>query len=190
MKKAIIITSLILALSLAILPFGAFAAEGGLTIKEIDDKYIYGVPERATLSQFGSAYQRANFVMTTVNGSTVVDDKTFIGTGFGVKYESSVGEYKTLTIIVLGDIDGNGRVTSGDYLNIRAHLKNTSTLKDAKLLAADINGDGATSTFDYMFVKAHFSGTYDIYQNQKMPDTSVAPSSEDPTEDPWTSGWA
>lgn len=191
MKKTVVALVLVLALLTAVFPYGAFAAEDGITVKEVNNKYIYGVPERTTLAAFNRAYARTGFIMIGLEGGVVPEGSSaFLGTGFKVRYESSIGEYTTLTLIVLGDIDGNGRVTSGDYLNIRAHLKGTAALTEIKKLAADVNGDNAISTFDYLLVKSHFLGTYDIYKDQKLPDNSSEDTSVGDTSDPWTSGWA
>lgn len=189
MKKALIAILLVLALSIAAFPYGAFAAESGIVIEEVDG-YIYGVPERTTLSMFNTAYLRKGYTVLDAKGNAVTDNNAYLGTGFKVSYEASAGQQTTLSFVVLGDIDGNGRVTSGDYLNIRAHLKNTAKLTDVQKLAANINGDATISTFDYMLVKAHFMGTYDIYNSQKQPDDTSNDTSEVATPDPWTSGWA
>lgn len=189
MKKATIAILLILALCIAAFPYGVFAAEDDMVIKEVD-KYIYGVHERTTLSKFNGAYHRTGFIMMNTNGGVVSGNNEFIGTGYTLRFESDIGQYTTLTLIVLGDIDGNGRVTSGDYLNIRAYLKGSASLSEIQLAAADVNGDGNVSTFDYMLVKSHFLGEYDIYKNQKMPDTSEDTGSSAPVSEPWTSGWA
>lgn len=188
MKKAIIIVVSMLLLVAAVFPYSVFAA-GELEIKETD-KYIYGVPERTSLADFTHAYHRTGYIVMGLEGAVVSVTSTYVGTGFTLRYESGVGEYTTLSFVVLGDIDGNGRVTSADYLNIRAQLKGTTELSELQLRAADINGDGNTSVFDYMLVKSHFLGTYDIYENQKLPDSSEQPSSAEPTTDPWTPGWS
>lgn len=188
MKKAIIIVAATLLLVAAVFPYSVFAADGGFEIKEVG-KYIYGVPERTAYSSFARAYHRTGYIVMGIEGAVVSDSSTFIGTNFTLRFESGIGEYTTLSFVVLGDIDGNGRVASADYLNIRAHLKGTNTLNEIQRLAADINGDEGISTFDYMLVKSHFLGTYDIYENQKLPDSSEPVSSAEPTTDPWTSGW-
>lgn len=189
MKKAIFIVAATLLLVAAVFPYSVFAADGDFEIKEAG-KYIYGVPERTSLADFTRAYHRTGYIVMGLEGAVVSATSTYVGTGFTLRYESGVGEYTTLSFVVLGDIDGNGRVTSADYLNIRAHLKGTTELSELQRHAADINGDGGVSTFDYMLVKSHFLGTYDIYENQKLPDSSEPVSSAEPTTDPWTSGWA
>lgn len=190
MKKAIIATLLVLVIAIAVFPYGVFAAEDDFVIKEVD-KYIYGVPERTTLSTFNGAYHRTGFIMMGLQGGVVSNNTEFLGTGYSLRYESEIGQYTTLYLVVLGDIDGNGRVTSGDYLNIRAHLKGSTQLSEIQGIAANVNGDTSISTFDYMLVKSHFMGDYDLYKNQKMPDASSEDDSSVVSEkDPWTSGWA
>lgn len=188
MKKTLTIVIAVLLLAAAVFPYSVFAADGDFEIKEAG-KYIYGVPERTSLADFARAYHRTGYIVMGLEGEVVSAASAYIGTGFTLRYESDIGVYTTLSFVVLGDIDGNGRVSSADYLNIRACLKGTTELGELQLLSADINGDGDISTFDYMLVKSHFLGTYNIYENQKLPDSSEPVSSAEPTNDPWTSGW-
>ncbi|MBE6788372.1 MAG: hypothetical protein E7539_01770 [Ruminococcaceae bacterium] len=54
----------------------------------------------------------------------------------------------THTIIVLGDINGNGRIEAGDAVEISQMLVGEKTLSDTQLLAADTNCNGRTDIGD------------------------------------------
>ncbi len=151
---------------------------------------LYGVPERTTLAAFRGVYARSGYSVFDKNNNTLPETSP-IGTGCKLCYEAAdVGSTVELTIIVTGDIDGNGKVTTTDYIAIKNQLV-SNNLGDTEKLAADVDGYGISTT-DYMKVKLHFEGLYDLYGGAFIPggeDNSSTPESEEP-EEPWTSGWA
>ncbi len=52
-----------------------------------------------------------------------------------------------------GDVDGNGKVGSTDYVLIRKHLLDQGSLSGDRLKRADTNGDGRVSAVDYITVR-------------------------------------
>ncbi len=60
-----------------------------------------------------------------------------------------------LKIHLLGDIDGNGRITTTDYVKVLSHAKGTAALEDYALKCADIDGNGRITTTDYVKVLSH-----------------------------------
>lgn len=185
MKRLCIGLLIVLTLTLSTL-FAASAAEGFTAAER--DGIIYGVPERTALADFQASYDRANFSVYDLNGGALARN-SLIGTGYKLKYEKDIGTTAELVFLVLGDIDGNGKVTTTDYIAIRSHMRRLSTLEGIKHSAADIDGSGSLESVDYLRLKLHFAGKYDIYKNQVIPEEKVESSSEE-EDDPWTSGWA
>ncbi|MBR6594759.1 MAG: dockerin type I repeat-containing protein [Clostridia bacterium] len=185
MKKLCI--SLFIVAIFALSTLSAVGAADGFAVAEREG-LIYGVPERTALAEFQASYDRANFSVYNQDGGAVPRNG-IIGTGYKLKYESEIGATDELVFMVLGDVDGNGKVTTTDYISIRSHLRRLSTLEGVKYIAADIDGDGGLGALDYLRLKLHFAGKYDIYKNQVIPEEKVESSSEQ-EDDPWTSGWA
>ncbi len=52
-----------------------------------------------------------------------------------------------------GDVDGNGKVASMDYILVRKHLLKQSLLTGDKLKRADVNSDGKVSSLDYIAIR-------------------------------------
>ncbi len=52
-----------------------------------------------------------------------------------------------------GDVDGNGRVASMDYIMVRKHLLKQSTLTGENLSRADVNSDGKVSSLDFVAIR-------------------------------------
>ncbi|MBE6677632.1 MAG: hypothetical protein E7597_02425 [Ruminococcaceae bacterium] len=165
------------------------ATSADTQITENGDR-LYGIPERTTLAAFRGVYSRSGYSVFDKDNKTL-PETGLIGTGCKLCYEAAdVGSTVELTIVVTGDIDGNGKVTTTDYIAIKNQLVRNN-LNDTEKLAADVDGYGISTT-DYMKVKLHFEGLYDLYGGAFIPDVednSSAPESEEPDE-PWTSGWA
>jgi len=77
-----------------------------------------------------------------------------LGTGAKVTIEET--EY---TVIMLGDVTGDGLVKSKDYMMIRNYIMETLTLKDIEQKAADVNEDGIIKSKDYMMIRNHIMGS-------------------------------
>lgn len=54
---------------------------------------------------------------------------------------------------VVGDVDGDGKVNTLDYIVVRKHLMKSAILEGDKLSRADVNGDGKVSTADYITIR-------------------------------------
>ncbi len=58
----------------------------------------------------------------------------------------------------LGDLTGDDKIDSFDYMLVRASILGLKTLTEAQLIAADVNGDGKVDSFDYLLMRAHILG--------------------------------
>ena len=61
---------------------------------------------------------------------------------------------------LIGDVDGNGKVNTMDYVLVKRHVMKSLTLDDERLKRADINGDGRINIADYTLLKRMVLGTY------------------------------
>ena len=62
------------------------------------------------------------------------------------------------TGVVLGDVNGDGRISITDYSLIRLDILGIKDLDDIYLTAADVNGDGKSSITDYSLIRLHILG--------------------------------
>ena len=68
-----------------------------------------------------------------------------------------------VTLHLIGDVDGNGKVNIGDVAKINAHIKGTSLLTDPYALeCANING-GKLNIGDSAALYGHIRGTKKLY---------------------------
>ena len=81
-----------------------------------------------------------------------------IGTGYTIEYKEQ--EY---TIIKLGDVNGDGKVNSGDTLILKQHVANIKNIKDSDYKkAADVNRDGKINSGDSLITKQQVANVKDI----------------------------
>ena len=85
------------------------------------------------------------------NGKTTVSDSSNVGTGYSLTCDG-----KTYTIIVLGDVNSDGKVNTGDTLAMSQHIENFKKITGTNnLKAADVNEDGKVNTGDSLPLRQH-----------------------------------
>lgn len=62
----------------------------------------------------------------------------------------------------LGDVNGNGKIDSFDYMMLKKYVLKTGKLTDDQKARADVDGNGKVNSLDYTFVKKHVLKTYVI----------------------------
>lgn len=63
---------------------------------------------------------------------------------------------------LLGDVNGNGKIDSLDYMMLKKCVLKTTTLNEEQLLRADVNKNGKPDALDYGMVKRHVLKKYVI----------------------------
>ena len=78
-----------------------------------------------------------------------------VGTGCTVVQYDTDGStvLNRVTVIVNGDLDGDGLINSSDVTAHKAHIRAVSKLVSHFLTASDFNGDGKVNTLDYIRLK-------------------------------------
>jgi hypothetical protein len=107
---------------------------------DADRKYVYGVP----------AGENATAFFTVENGSFEITG-TFTGAVLTVK-DAAGTAVDTYTLIIFGDVNGDGAVTAADYAIVNMASLGGSIDGEANTFAGDVNGDGAVTAADYAIV--------------------------------------
>ena len=58
-------------------------------------------------------------------------------------------------IRLLGDVNGDGKISTADVLKANFHAKRVNLLTGYEFLCADVNGDGKISTADVNKINSH-----------------------------------
>ena len=129
----------------------------------VSDGTITGVAVSTTVSAFVSNLGCTNGTVSvrTSSGEEKTSDR--IGTGDIVKITVS-GNTSTYTVIIFGDVNGDGIINALDLLKIQKHIIGASTLKDPYLKAANIKRSGMLSALDLLKVQKYLMGAAQIMQ--------------------------
>ncbi len=140
-------------------------SESFYRIEEEDNvRYLLGVTAETALTELLTHFlDPDSLTVCKASGETVTGETTFIGTGFAVRLIEGDTILDEVTVVVLGDTDGNGRIGTLDYLRIKGHFRGSYDLIGAYLKAARVSGRETVGTLDYLRVKAHFRGQFNIY---------------------------
>ncbi len=144
---------------------------------KLDKKVIYNFGAEKTATELLSHFENKNITVFNAE-NTAVSENTRVGTGYTVKVIVNGAVTDAATIVIKGDVDGNGMVDSTDYMNIKSMFLKRVNLTGAYFTAADCDGTGAIDSTDYAQMKAHFLGSFNLY-----PDESDEPSTDYPPID-------
>lgn len=86
------------------------------------------------------------------SGKEITSTSVVLATGYTVTING-----KEYDIVVLGDVNGNGEITSSDLLGIVNHLNGNKPLKDAYKKACDANRSDTISSSDLLTVVNHLN---------------------------------
>lgn len=91
-----------------------------------------------------------------INGKVLGDDD-LVGTGTIISIKNSNNEtICTYTVVIYGDVDGDGYIFAVDYQKIKNHImSDNGTLEGASKMAADVDRDNNIYAVDYQRIKNH-----------------------------------
>ncbi len=119
----------------------------------VDGFFVTNVAEGTTVSQLLSDY---NYSFT----SAVKRDGATMGSGDVVR-TGDVLTYggASYVVAVTGDVNGDGKVNSRDYIKVKRHCLKTYTLSNIEFIAADVNNTDKVDARDYLKIKRYILGT-------------------------------
>lgn len=127
--------------------------------------YITGIKVGTNINTLTNKIKGANSnaVVKTMNANGTSKSKGVIVTGD--KLTITVGkETKTYSIVIYGDVNGDGKISAVDYVKIKNHIMRKGTLQGAYRESADIDKNGHIKATDYVKVKNYIMGTGKISQ--------------------------
>ena len=86
-----------------------------------------------------------------------------IASGDKIKIKTETEE-KEYTIIIYGDVNSDGKITSADYIKVKNHIMDVNKLNSNELLFGDANKDGKVNSADYVTIKNHIMEVKSIVQ--------------------------
>ena len=100
-------------------------------------------------------------VVKKSNGTQVTSGIIATGMKMTITTNGSAVDY---TLVIRGDVSGDGKLSAIDYVKVRNYLDGASSLSGAYLQGADASGDGKVSALDYVKVRNHLDNKSAIAQ--------------------------
>lgn len=122
-----------------------------------DGTYISGISVGTTSDSL------INSLKVNDGVSVSVDNSGVLATGRKVTVTSG-SETKSYSVVIYGDLNGDGKISSLDYVGIKNSIMGTKSLSSIQKISGDVNRDGKISALDYVKVKNHIMGTGSITQ--------------------------
>ena len=101
------------------------------------------------------SYQGQTAIEDAEGGAVAVDSA--VATGMRLVLTSGGAEDR-LTLVVKGDVNGDGLVTTTDYIGVKQYFNSVHSPAASSFRAADINSDSRITALDYLRIKAYFNG--------------------------------
>lgn len=137
------------------------------TIKDldVDTNNIITKVEPGKTASFIKGKIQTNYAKKVINNNKELKDTDLIGTGTKIQIFSENNLLEEYTIIILGDINGDGSIDSSDLLKIRRHMLNLENLSGCYFSAANIHKeDSLIDSSDLLRLKQHLLGLSTIVQ--------------------------
>ncbi|MBO4769585.1 MAG: putative Ig domain-containing protein [Clostridia bacterium] len=137
--------------------------ENSLFVIEDETAYLLNVVEKTTVADAVAQFENPSFIKAFNQNGTLLANTDIIGTGCTISLIDGETVMDTVTVIVLGDVDGNGEIGPTDYQRIRSYFLGNYIIEGPNLKAAHVSGSQDVGPTDYQRVRSHFLGNYDIY---------------------------
>ena len=134
------------------------------SVYTVSNKQIRKIPVGTKAEKLLAGINESGYV-AVYKGDTAVGGTTPVSTGMTVKLAYNGSTIQTLTVVVTGDINGDGNISITDALQVKTLLLKKGTLTEAGTAAADTNGDKAVSITDFLQLKAKLLGKSEITPN-------------------------
>ena len=112
---------------------------------KINGSYIYGISNNTSVDTLKNKISGVNVSISGNKGDLV-------GTGTVVTLSKDSTTY-TKTVIVTGDVDGDGKIAATDYVAIKNSIMEISSLSSVQKLGADMNSNDRVDAGDYVAIK-------------------------------------
>ena len=117
------------------------------------------------ISNLASSMENGTQVTIRNASGETVEGNSLIATGYTVEIRNgdNVEEY---TVIIKGDVNGDGKIDAADLLEVKKDILNLSELEGPYLKAALPQGEEEVSILSYIMIKRYLLGTEEIDQQE------------------------
>lgn len=133
------------------------------TSYRIQGSYISGISAGTSAADFINQLGVSGGTVTVFRSDGKTAETGAVATGDIVRI---TGQNRTLTytIVIYGDVSGDGAITALDLLKVQKHIIGASPLKDAYMEAGNVKRSGSISALDLLKIQKHIIGASKIEQ--------------------------
>ena len=143
---------------------GGFSVNPKYSVDGIN--YVSGISLNTKVSDFVKNLNIVGGYAQVKNASGAnKQDSTVVATGDTVSiYYDNGTQYAKWTVLIYGDVNGDGAISNSDRIKIRNHVLGTSKLTGVYYTSADVSKDRNVTNTDRITVRNHILGTTPITQ--------------------------
>lgn len=138
--------------------------EGEATLV-LDDNYLYGVKDEQAATEILTKFKSSENVVILKADGTALSTDEYVGTGCKVCLMDENTVLDEVLVILRGDTNGDGKISTADYMRIRSLFRGTIQMGEAERRAADTDGENGINTADYMQIRNHFAGKFNLFSD-------------------------
>lgn len=127
-----------------------------------ENVYITGVREKTSVSDFLGNFINSGLTLLDANGNPYT--REICGTGMKICLYDGETLLDSITLVVKGDLDGDGTVSPIDYLYIRKFILNNISLDDTQIQAGLLSDTDKITPIHALRLKKYILGNYNIYE--------------------------
>lgn len=124
---------------------------------KIEEEYISQILVNTTVSLFKQNVETEQEMVFVDKAGNILEDDDILATGTTLK----VGENLQYTLIINGDIDGNGKISITDLVRLKLFTVSILVPSSIEKVAADMNGDGRITITDLVKLNLNVVGISD-----------------------------
>ena len=130
-----------------------------------DGTYIYGYELGTDVSTIINSIKNkeSSAIVTCLNKDNNEKTSGIIASGDKLKIKTA-REEKEYVVTIYGDVNGDGKISSADYIAIKNHIMDVKKLNAVEMICADPSRDGKVSSADYIAIKNHIMNVSKITQ--------------------------
>ena len=114
---------------------------------DADEKIIDKIPVGTTVNELLNKFDTNDDYHVEFEGN-------YVGTGAKIKIIDYMGKVvDEISIVIRGDVSGDGDIDPLDYVKIRKYIMSQTTLEGIYNRAADYNDDGEIDVLDYVKIR-------------------------------------
>jgi hypothetical protein len=120
---------------------------------KVNGSMVCGVPASTSVKALISQFENKGLTVTNKNGEVIAEDGVAVSGG-KISLGADGKVVDSLTLVISGDIDGDGKVSESDIESFKTSLLTTAFETEWETAAADMDNDEVLDVTDYINVRA------------------------------------